>query len=245
MNEVTRATPAQGFGDALMRVLTDPQIPADKLQIVLQVQERLVAEQRREAFQAAFVAMAARMPQVNKNGTVELVKEGRKIGAYKFAKWEDMDVVLRPILAEFGFALTFAETPTKNGGSIQLRGELMHLAGHSISSERSMPPDTGPGRNALQAQGSAISYAKRYLAEELCNIVRKGQDDDGLSATSKPITADQAKELRELLKAIKTKPETFLRLFVTGCDSVEEIQTRDFPRLVNALKEKQRSMEEK
>lgn len=244
MNDVVRRdpAPAQGFGEQLMRVLADKDIPADKLQVVLQMQKDILTDRRIEAFKTAFVAMSAKMPRVNKNGLVELKnKDGRFLGSYKFARWEDMDEAIRPILQEFGFALTFSETPTSNG-RVQVRGELMHIDGHSIHSERSMPPDTGPGRNSLQAEGSAISYCKRYLAEELCNIVRQGQDDDGRSAIREPITPAQATELRVLLKEIKTQPDTFLRLFVTDCEKIEDIQARDFPRLINALKEKQRSM---
>jgi hypothetical protein len=243
MNEVTRATPAQGFGDALMRVLSDPNIPADKLQIVLQMQREILADRRREAFQTAFVAMAAEMPQVSKEGIVELVKDGKRFGSYKFAKWEDMDEVIRPILNRHGFALSFSQLAVNGKANmVVVRGELMHVDGHSISSEREMPPDTGPGRNSLQAIGSSISYAKRYLAEGLCNIVRKGEDDDGKGATIKLITDAQAKELEKLMAEVKTTPETFLRLFVTGCEKMADIPARDFPRLVNALREKQRSI---
>ena len=40
MNEITRTTPAETFGETLMRFLADPNIPADKLQIMLQMQRR-------------------------------------------------------------------------------------------------------------------------------------------------------------------------------------------------------------
>lgn len=245
MNEVARTTaPAQGFGEQLMRVLQDKDISADKLQVVLQMQKEILADRRREAFQAAFVAASAGMPSVNKQGLVELTtRDGRNLGSYKYAKWEDMDEVLRPHLQQFGLALSFSETPTTNG-RVQVRGTLMHIDGHSISSERSMPPDTGPGRNSLQAEGSAISYCKRYLAEELCNVVRKGEDDDGRTATSKKISREQITHLLQLMKKVKTQPDTFLRLFVTGCEKMEDIEERDYPRLINALQEKARSMEE-
>jgi len=243
MNDVVkRETPAQSFGDVLMRVLADPNIPADKLQIVLQTQKDLLADRRREAFQSAFVAMAAKMPQVTKEGLVDLKKDGKNYGSYKFAKWEDMDEAIRPILHEFGFALNFYEPPDNGAnGKVTVRGVLMHLDGHAVESEKSGPPDTGPGRNALQAIGSTTSYLKRYLAEELCNIVRKGEDNDGQTVL-KLITEKQIAELETLLKAVKTQPDTFLRLFVTGCERMEDIPERDFPRLVNALREKQRSM---
>ena len=242
MNDVTRVTPAQGFGDTLMQLLSNPDVPADKLQIMLQMQREILADRRREAFETAFVAMHAKMPRVNKHGLVELIaKDGRKLGSYKFAKWEDMDEVLRPHLEKFGFALRFTQINGETG-LVTVRGELVHIDGHSVSSERAVPPDRGPGRNDLQAIGSSISYAKRYLAEGLCNIVRQGEDNDG-QAIPKPISAAQVKELEGLLKSIKTSPQTFLRFFVTGADALDEIQERDFPRLINALKEKQRSME--
>jgi hypothetical protein len=243
MNDVARITPAQGFGDALMRVLSDPQIPADKLQIVLQMQKDILADRRRESFQSAFAAMAAEMPQVSKEGVVILERQGQRLGSYKYARLEDMDETIRPILHKHGFALNFYE-PADNGANnkVTVRGVLMHVDGHSVESEKSAPPDTGPGRNGLQAIGSTTSYLRRYLTEELCNIVRRGVDDDGVSAGIKLVSTDQIAELTTLLKAVKTTPETFLRLFVTGAEKMEDIPERDFPRLVNALREKQQSM---
>ena len=238
MNDVARITPAQGFGDVLMQVLKDKNIPADKLQIVLQMQREILADRRREAFETAFVAMHAKMPRVNKDGFVDL-GDGK---GYKFARWEDMDEAIRPVLEQHGFALRFTQVNGESG-LVTVRGELVHIDGHAVASERAVPPDVGRGRNQLQAIGSAISYAKRYLAEGLCNIVRQGQDDDGKTAIPKPISATQVKEIQVLLKSIKTSPQTFLRLFVTGCDDLSEIQERDYPRLINALREKQRSME--
>ena len=241
MNEVTRVTPAQGFGDTLMQLLSNPDVPADKLSLMLQMQREILADRRREAFETAYVAMHAKMPRVNKHGWVDL---GEGKGGYNFAKWEDFDEATRPILGEFGFALRFTQINGESG-LVTVRGDLVHIDGHAVASERAMPPVRGRGRNELQAIGSSISYAKRYLAEGLLNIGREGQDDDGKTAVPEPITAEQVKELEKLLKAINTSHKKFLELFVTGCDALDEIETRDYPRLINALKEKQRSMKEK
>src|SRR5215467_14811990 len=120
MNEVARVTPAEDFGGTLMKLLTDPAIPADKLQIMLQMQRELIAERRREAFQSDFVALAKVMPQVDKHGTVELTnKDGKRLGKYKFAKWEDLDKVIRPVLNDHGFALLFTQH-----GDLTVRGML-------------------------------------------------------------------------------------------------------------------------
>ena len=235
-----RSAPAAEFSQILLSVLQNKDIPADKLAIVLQTQRQIMEEQRIESFNNAFVEMSAVMPQVRRDGTVELVKDGKKLGSYKFARWEDMDKVIRPILYKFGFGLTFAEHDDPNG--VVVEGSLLHVDGHFRTARTRMPPDVGPGRNQLQARGSSVSYAKRYLAEELCNIVRCGVDDDGISAGLQPISLEQKQELALLLKDVKTSPETFLRLFVTGIENMHEIPAREFPRLKNALLEKKQSM---
>jgi hypothetical protein len=242
MNDVVvaRPAPALALGETLLKMLADPNISADKLQILLQMQQSIMAESRREAFQAAFAAMSAEMPQVDKRGIVELVKEGKVLGRYNFAKWEDMDVVIRPIMHRHGFALTFPQRI--DGGKSVLVGKLLHAAGHFEISERPVTPDPGPGRNSAQAEGSGLSYAKRYVAEGLLNIVRKGQDDDGIASGLKLLDAAQVKQLAGLLGETGTKTETFLRMFVTGCETLEAIPVRELPRLLNALEEKKRSL---
>jgi hypothetical protein len=241
MNNVAkRPAPALALGDSLMKLIADPNITAEKLQVLLQMQKDIMAESRREAFQAAFAAMAAELPQVDKRGIVELVKDGKTLGRYNFAKWEDMDAVIRPIMHRHGFGLSFPQRI--EGGRPILIGKLLHAAGHFEVSERAVTPDPGPGRNNAQAEGSGLSYAKRYVAEGLLNIVRKGVDDDGIASGLKPIDAAQVKQLAGLLEETGTKAETFLRMFVTGCEALEAIPLRELPRLLNALEEKKRSL---
>jgi hypothetical protein len=242
MNDViVRQAPALALGETLLKMLADPAIPADKMQILLNMQKDIMAENRREQFQTAFATMAPEMPRVSKLGTVELVKDGRKLGSYKYAKWEDMDEVVRPILHKHGFSLSFASRLDDKGRSI-LVGTLMHSAGHFIISERPLIPDPGPGRNNLQAEGSGLSYAKRYIGEGLLNIIRKGVDDDGIAAGLQPLGAEQVKELSALLSKTGTKTENFLLMFVTGVEKLEDVPMRDFPRLKNALQSKLESM---
>jgi hypothetical protein len=221
-------------------VLRDPNIPADKLDALWRMRKELLAEEHREAFDAAFAAMAAELPQVRRDGTVELVKDGKRLGLIKFARWEDMDKVIRPIMARYGFALTFTTAPADANGKLLIRGELMR-EGHSRIAEIPLPPDVGPGRNSLQAVGSAISYGKRYLAEMLLNIVRCGEDDDGNGAVAGPVTAEQAAQLAKLTAELNETEERFLGWSRTGAKTFAEIPAREFVRLLNALNAKKRS----
>jgi hypothetical protein len=110
-----------------------------------------------------------------------------------------------------------------------------------------LPPDVGPGRNSLQAVGSAISYGKRYTAEMLLNIVRRGEDTDGYGAVENnaPITDTQAKHLAKLIKDTKTDTAKFLEWSKTGADKLADIPAREFVRLLNALNDKKQKAQQK
>lgn len=233
--------PAHGFGNVLLAILADQNIPADKLALVLQAQRDNLADTRREAFTTAFVAMSAELPQVIKGGLVQLkTRDGKELGRYAFARWEDMDELTRPVLNKHGFAISFAEEPSPTKGMIFLVAELIHRDGHSKFARRLTPADTGPGRNELQAEGSAISYAKRYLFEELTNTVRRGQDDDASSVPDRKITPEQIAQLKQLLEETRTGIDYFLHLMLTDVSELEDIPERDFDRLVTALESKKR-----
>jgi hypothetical protein len=194
-----------------------------------------LGDQAREAFMEHFAALSAELPQVERDGTVALVKDGREVGRYAFTTIENMDTILRPLLAKHGFAISFASVDNKE--SITITGTLSGW-GWERTSTYTLPPDAGPGRNALQARGSSRRYAKRYIVDDLCNVVRKGKDDDARGAMEALIDATQIKELVDLIKATATDEAAFLKTMVSGAESLQDIRQRDFPRLVMALREK-------
>ena len=239
MNEIIErpsTAPAQQFGAFLMQALADPKIPAAKLQIMLQMRREVLADQAREAYQTAFAAFSAELPVVERDGLVEL---GEGKGRYPFTTYEQMDKILRPLLVKHGFSLQFWSSDAENKDMIIVHGALI---GHGWQRESvyPVPPDVGRGRNALQARGSAQSYAKRYIADMLCNIVRKGMDDDARRAMQAAIDPKQVAELNRLIKATDTVEASFLKMMVTGVESIADIAPRDYPRLLMALQEKAR-----
>lgn len=239
MNDIIErptSAPAQAFGTFLMQALSNPEIPADKLQIMLQMRREVLHDQAKEAYQEAFAAFSAEMPAVERDGMVEL---GEGKGRYPFTTYEQMDKILRPLLVKHGFSLQFWSSDAENKDWIVVHGALI---GHGWQRESvyPVPPDVGRGRNALQARGSAQSYAKRYIADLLCNIVRKGMDDDARRAMQAAIDPKQVAELDRLMKATNTSEATFLKMMVTGAETIADIQPRDYPRLLNALQEKAR-----
>jgi hypothetical protein len=235
IEHVERSAPAEAFGQFLMEALRNPDIPADKLQVIAQMRRDVLSDQAREAFMEHFAAFSAELPQVERDGTVELVKDGRDMGRYSFTTIEGMDIVLRPLLAKHGFAISFSSADNANG--VTVTGTLSGW-GWERSSTYTLPPDKGPGRNEIQARGSSRRYAKRYVTDDLCNVVRKGKDDDARGAMEALIDATQLKELLDLIKATNTDEVAFRQMMVSGADSLQDVRQRDYPRLIMALREK-------
>ena len=62
---------------------------------------------------------------------------------------------------------------------------LSHEGGHSESVSMGGPPDTGPGRNAMQARGSTKTYLERYTLTAILGLAAQDADDDGKGGPAK------------------------------------------------------------
>lgn len=221
-NEVSVPGQAPGFSlvNFVAQAVSDPNIDVGKLETLLRMQREIVSDNAKVAFNHALRAAQAEIGPIEKNGTIRL---GDK-GSIPFTTWEDMDKVLRPIMDRHGFMLTFDMAMKEGGGSV-ITATLLHLDGHSKTSSIPLALDTGPGRNNLQAMGSTMAYGRRYTAEMLFNLVRKGVDDDGKLGGTKFIAQDDVDALRELCKQAGRQESTFLEhLFAGAVRTFEEIE---------------------
>jgi hypothetical protein len=155
------------------RAAMNPDVDIDKMERLLQMQERILARQAEAAYNEALAKLQASMPEVRKGG-----KNDHTHKAY--ARLEDIQAAIRPLLAEHGFSISF-HTVTAN--HISATAILRHRDGYSDQTTVELPRDAGVGRNAVQAVGSSITYAKRYAVAALLNIQIDGEDDDGKTAT--------------------------------------------------------------
>ena len=233
---VTRAS--QVDGSAMLKIIADaaanPAVDVTKMQALLDMQERILDRQAKAAFNHALARVSATMPRVKKNGRVDL---GAGKGSYDFAKWEDMDTVIRPLMRQEGFTLSFDMEPRDGGGGVVV-GKLLHQDGHSETARIPLPADGGAGRNNLQAMGSTLSYGKRYCAEMLLNIVREGADDDAQTGGAEYITAQQAASIQADLAAVGGDQEKFLAMLRAA--TFQDIRKADHGRAMNMLAAKKR-----
>lgn len=170
------------------RLARDPNVDVEKLERLIGMRERLQDQAAKSAFNAAFSEMQAEIPEITERGEIKN-KEGKVQS--KYAKNEDIQKVLRPILQQFGFSLSF-RTEWPGPKTVKVVGILTHRDGHSRESEFLSDADQSGSKNSVQALGSAISYGRRYTTLDLLNITSRGADDDGqaVSKLSQPEAPD-------------------------------------------------------
>lgn len=216
-------SPSTEIMQFIRHAVSDPSVDVGKLRELLAIHKEVRTDAAVVSFNRALHIAQSEMPSVEKRGTVTL---GSNKGSYAFATWEDMDKVLRPIMDRHGFSLSFdMQQRVGDGGGAIITGTLSHVDGHSKSASIPLALDSGPGRNATQAMGSTMSYGRRYCAEMLFNIVRKGIDDDGKLGGTKFIGEDEVTELVDLCKEAGREESTFLdRMFAGTVRSFDEIE---------------------
>lgn len=154
------------------RLAKDPAVDVDKLQRLIDMQERIMRRQAEAAYNADFSVMQPEIPVIIEKG---------KTDKGTFAELEDIVEVVRPILAKHGFALTHkTEWPEK--ATVRVIGILTHRDGHRETSEFIAGADQSGSKNAIQALGSSVSYGRRYTTKDLLCIVTRGEDNDGKTA---------------------------------------------------------------
>lgn len=86
-------------------------------------------------------------------------------------------------MSKFGLSHNWITEQT--GELIKVTCVITHKLGHSEKTELVAAPDTGPGRNKIQAVGSTITYLQRYTLMAACGLAAQDMDDDGNSAGAK------------------------------------------------------------
>ena len=149
---------------------------------------------------------------INKANTATVPTKAGGSYSYDFADWSDVVEAVRPILAAHG--LGFTQWPVVNAhGNEALETMIFHESGEWMSATMLLHG----AENGAQAQGSAITYAKRYA---LCAAlgIATDKDDDGQAAQQNHRPSAQQKvnpetgeievppEVEDIIKAAKLEP---------------------------------------
>lgn len=177
--QTSDSLPATQGETALMNVIaraaSDPTVDVDKLERIMALYERVKAKEAEAAYNSDLAILQPKLHAITERGGIK-----NNAGAVQstYAKWEDINDVIKPILAEHGFSLSHRVGRTLEG-QVTIKGVLAHRLGHREETEITLPVDSSGSKNAVQAIGSSTSYGQRYTAKMLLNITSRGEDDDG------------------------------------------------------------------
>lgn len=208
------------------RAARDPAVDIDKLERLMLMKVNADALQARGAYDDAMAAMQPELPVIAERG---------KADRYSFAKWEDINVAIKPVLMKHGFALTFR---TDFSDGIAITGVLSHRAGHREETTIKLPADPSGSKNAVQAVASSVSYGKRYAASALLNLTSHGEDDDAYKAVVETISDEQEIKIAEMLEATNSDKPKFLKWLKV--DAIHNIPAKSFDSVLATLKAKER-----
>ena len=216
------------------RLAKDPNVPVDKLERLVALQERVMAKNAEAEFNAALAQMQADLPTIGERGGIK-DRAGNVQSTY--ALWEDVNRAILPVLKAHGFSLTFRQDSSEKG--ICVTGVLAHRGGHSERTSITLPADTSGSKNAVQSVGSSVSYGKRYTAGMLLNLTSCGEDDDGKGAGLPRVSTEQACLIEDLIKEVGADKTKFLRYLKV--QSVDDIPAQAFKDAVTALEAKRKA----
>jgi hypothetical protein len=216
------------FTSMIERLATNKDVDVEKLERMMAMQERILDRNAKMAFTSALAAMQEDMPEVSQNGEI---KHGDKVIS-KYAKFEDINEAVKPVLQKHGFAISFRVKQPDS--KIEVTAILSHREGHSEETSIILPADTGGAKNAVQAQGSSVAYGKRYAMCALLNITSRGEDDDGQGTDT--IDTEQAANLDTLIRSTSADRKAFLEYFKV--DDVRNVKARDYANAVKMLTKK-------
>lgn len=162
------------------RLARDPGASVEKIERLMALWERGEAKKAEAAYHAAMSAAQAAMRPVLTDSYNPQTKS-------KYASFEAIDRVLRPIYTEHGFGLSFNTSDSPQPEHVRVLCKVSHRGGHSEPYQVDMPADGkgakgGDVMTKTHAAGSAFSYGQRYLIRLIFNVAVT-DDDDGNRAS--------------------------------------------------------------
>lgn len=213
------------------RAASDPTVDVEKMKALLEMHREMSRDHAAVEFKAALARVQAVMPRVEKFGQIAVGGSVRST----FARYEDVDRAIRPLLAAEGFSVDFDTSEAEKCLRVTLR--VSHRAGHSEERNIVLPMDASGSKNPVQGVGSTFSYGKRYLLSNFFNVITSDDpsDNDGHGDT---ITQDQQIVIADLLRETGANRAKFLEFM--GASSIDAIPVSQYSKAVNALERKRK-----
>lgn len=235
--EVATVEPSESTNLMQQMIAAAPHIDVDKLEKLMGLNQILIADQRRASYAKDFAVMKPNLPRVIRTKTNEQTKS-------KYAPLEDINKVIDPILAQYGFGTSFkiiAQTETGVTGE----SELWHREGHvERSGPLTLPIDNKGMAGAVNKTvnhgiSATVTYLKRIT---LCSLLElsTGDDTDG-NTPNDLITEELAADINKRIDALPDGKEYRPKLLsYLKVEDINQIRATAYMTAINALKAKEK-----
>lgn len=158
------------------RVAKDPSVDIDRVERMMAMHRELRKEEAERAFNAAMVAVQAKLPQVKRDARNSQTNSS-------YAKLETISAAVDPIIAEHGLSLSFGTDTSPLADHYRIVCDVRH-GPYKERYWADIPVDSAgmkgvKNKTDTHAFGSTMSYGRRYLKLMIFDISLTNEDNDG------------------------------------------------------------------
>ena len=183
----------------------------DKLQKLMDLQERWEANEAKKAYVDALARFRAICPTIAKD------REGHNT---RYAGLANTLETVNGLLSQCG--LSHSWRTEQRDGFINVQCCVTHIKGHTECTSLTAAPDKTGSKNDIQAVGSTVTYLERYTLFAILGMASAEMDDDG--GAMEYISESQAADLNALLDEVKANKPAFCKYFKV--ESVEKLPVK-------------------
>lgn len=226
----------------LIMAALDRGIPAESLEKLVALQERMEDRNARKEFARALAKFKTECPVITKSRHVAI--EGRSSSyGYDYAPLEEAYPVMEPFLESNGFTVKWDRT-VDGKGMLTSVCTLRHEGGHSDSSSFTLPTESSnPGMSVQHKYSGAATFADRKSLFAVLGIVAEKEEAAAAREVDPtPVSEDQFTDLQDRMdERLKGKPavkaaewrKKFLAHF--GVETLAKLRAVDYQAAIVAL----------
>lgn len=214
------------------RLATNPDLPVEKLEKLLDMQLKIRAIEAEAEFNAAMSRVQAALPKVLRQ------RKNEQTGSL-YATHESIAEAIKPVYTAEGFSASFSEGKTDKPDHVRVLGELMHRDGHKknhyyvdIAIDKTGIKGND-NKTMTHAEGSSFTYGRRYLTCLMFDVATGNDTDGNRPGVTLLINADQVTVINDKIAEAQTNKAQFLSWLKV--DAVEKILAADYKRAVEKL----------
>lgn len=239
MNAIVKAPDHVSESNALIAVIeraaSNPNIDVEKMERLLAMQERIIAQNAKTAFNEAMRVTQAEMPKIKRT------KDNAQTSS-KYADLEHITDKAVPIYTRNGFSVSYGTADCPIPGHARITALCAHTGGFERTYQADVPLDlTGPKGNqnktATHGFGSTMSYGRRYMICLIFNITLTNEDQDG-NQPGDLITEKQAADLKAKITEVGANQAQFMRFLKV--EKLSDLPAKRYSAALQALEDKAR-----